>query len=37
MALQYGIFAANYPLTDDDLEAGTLLPASSRTVANFMP
>lgn len=24
MALQYGIFAANYPLTDDDLEAGTL-------------
>lgn len=24
MALQYGIFAANYPLTEDDLEAGTL-------------
>lgn len=24
MALQYGIFAANYPLTDDDLESGTL-------------
>lgn len=24
MALQYGVFAANYPLTDDDLEAGTL-------------
>lgn len=24
MALQYGIFAANYPLTDEDLEAGTL-------------
>jgi len=24
MALQYGIFAANYPLTDDDLEANTL-------------
>ena len=24
MALQYGIFAANYPLTDDELEAGVL-------------
>jgi regulator of PEP synthase PpsR (kinase-PPPase family) len=24
MALQYGVFAANYPLTDDDLEATTL-------------
>src|SRR5580692_12460487 len=24
LALQYGVFAANYPLTDDDLEAGTL-------------
>ena len=24
MALQYGVFAANYPLTDDDLETGTL-------------
>ena len=24
MALQYGVFAANYPLTDDELEAGTL-------------
>ena len=24
MALQYGIFAANYPLTEDDLEANTL-------------
>src|SRR6202044_3801095 len=24
MALQYGVFAANYPLTDDDLESGTL-------------
>jgi regulator of PEP synthase PpsR (kinase-PPPase family) len=24
MALQYGIFAANYPLTEDDLENGTL-------------
>jgi len=24
MALQYGIFAANYPLTDDDLEANAL-------------
>ena len=24
MALQYGIFAANYPLTDDDLESGEL-------------
>jgi [pyruvate, water dikinase]-phosphate phosphotransferase / [pyruvate, water dikinase] kinase len=24
MALQYGVFAANYPLTDDDLEAGRL-------------
>jgi [pyruvate, water dikinase]-phosphate phosphotransferase / [pyruvate, water dikinase] kinase len=24
MALQYGVFAANYPLTDDDLEAGAL-------------
>jgi len=27
MALQYGIYAANYPLTEDDLEAGKL-PAS---------
>jgi [pyruvate, water dikinase]-phosphate phosphotransferase / [pyruvate, water dikinase] kinase len=26
MALQYGIFAANYPLTEDDLEAGALPP-----------
>ena len=24
MALQYGVFAANYPLTEDDLEAGGL-------------
>ena len=24
MALQYGVFAANYPLTEDDLEAGNL-------------
>jgi regulator of PEP synthase PpsR (kinase-PPPase family) len=24
MALQYGVFAANYPLTDEDLEAGVL-------------
>jgi [pyruvate, water dikinase]-phosphate phosphotransferase / [pyruvate, water dikinase] kinase len=24
LALQYGVFAANYPLTEDDLEAGTL-------------
>ncbi len=24
MALQYGIFAANYPLTDEDLETGSL-------------
>ena len=24
MALQYGVFAANYPLTEDDLEAGKL-------------
>ena len=24
MALQYGVFAANYPLTEDDLEAGQL-------------
>jgi regulator of PEP synthase PpsR (kinase-PPPase family) len=24
MALQYGVFAANYPLTDDDLESGRL-------------
>ncbi|MCC7462189.1 MAG: kinase/pyrophosphorylase [Gammaproteobacteria bacterium] len=24
MALQYGIFAANYPLTDEDLEAGSV-------------
>ncbi len=26
MALQYGIYTANYPLTEDDLEAGTLPP-----------
>jgi regulator of PEP synthase PpsR (kinase-PPPase family) len=26
MALQYGVFAANYPLTDEDLEAATLPP-----------
>ncbi len=26
LALQYGVFAANYPLTEDDLEAGTLPP-----------
>jgi len=26
MALQYGVFAANYPLTEDDLEAGQLPP-----------
>jgi [pyruvate, water dikinase]-phosphate phosphotransferase / [pyruvate, water dikinase] kinase len=26
MALQYGVFAANYPLTDDELEAGALPP-----------
>jgi hypothetical protein len=26
MALQYGVFAANYPLTDDDLENGRLPP-----------
>lgn len=24
MALQYGVFAANYPITEDDLEAGVL-------------
>jgi regulator of PEP synthase PpsR (kinase-PPPase family) len=24
LALQYGVFAANYPLTDDELESGTL-------------
>jgi regulator of PEP synthase PpsR (kinase-PPPase family) len=24
MALQYGVFAANYPLTEEDLEAGKL-------------
>ena len=24
MALQYGVFAANYPLTEDDLESGKL-------------
>jgi hypothetical protein len=24
MALQYGVFAANYPLTEDDLESGEL-------------
>ena len=29
MALQYGVFAANYPLTEDDLESG-LLPAVLR-------
>jgi regulator of PEP synthase PpsR (kinase-PPPase family) len=29
MALQYGVFAANYPLTDDDLE-GTALPTALR-------
>jgi [pyruvate, water dikinase]-phosphate phosphotransferase / [pyruvate, water dikinase] kinase len=26
MALQYGVFAANYPLTEEDLEAGKLPP-----------
>ena len=26
LALQYGVFAANYPLTEDDLEAGRLPP-----------
>ena len=26
MALQYGIFAANYPLTEDDLESGKIPP-----------
>ena len=26
MALQYGVFAANYPLTEDDLEVGRLPP-----------
>jgi [pyruvate, water dikinase]-phosphate phosphotransferase / [pyruvate, water dikinase] kinase len=26
MALQYGVFASNYPLTDDELEAGSLPP-----------
>jgi [pyruvate, water dikinase]-phosphate phosphotransferase / [pyruvate, water dikinase] kinase len=26
MALQYGVFAANYPLTEDDLESGALPP-----------
>jgi regulator of PEP synthase PpsR (kinase-PPPase family) len=26
MALQYGVFAANYPLTEDDLESGELPP-----------
>ena len=30
MALQYGIFAANYPLTEDDFE-GKQLPAPLRT------
>jgi [pyruvate, water dikinase]-phosphate phosphotransferase / [pyruvate, water dikinase] kinase len=29
MALQYGVFAANYPLTEDDLESGTLPAALS--------
>ena len=29
MALQYGVFAANYPLTDEDLE-GTTLPTALR-------
>lgn len=27
LALQYGIYAANYPLSEDDLEPGTLPPA----------
>jgi len=26
LALQYGVFAANYPLTEDDLESGRLPP-----------
>jgi regulator of PEP synthase PpsR (kinase-PPPase family) len=26
MALQYGVFAANYPLTEDDMESGNLPP-----------
>ncbi len=29
MALQYGIFAANYPLTEEDLESGRLPPVLS--------
>ncbi len=31
LALQYGVFAANYPLTEDDLEAGRL-PDAPRAV-----
>ncbi|MCC6173649.1 MAG: kinase/pyrophosphorylase, partial [Gammaproteobacteria bacterium] len=27
MAMQYGVFAANYPLTEDDLESSQLPPA----------
>jgi len=30
LALQYGVFAANYPLTEDDLEAGRLPPRLER-------
>ncbi|MCS6947908.1 MAG: kinase/pyrophosphorylase [Steroidobacteraceae bacterium] len=30
MALQYGVFAANYPLTDDELESGKLPAALQR-------
>ena len=32
MALQYGIFAANYPLTDEELESGRLAAAHSRRI-----
>ena len=35
MALQYGIFAANYPLTEDDLEAGKLPAALARHQAKL--
>jgi regulator of PEP synthase PpsR (kinase-PPPase family) len=31
MALQYGVFAANYPLTEDDLESGKIAGASRST------
>ena len=37
MALQYGVFAANYPLTEDDLESGKLPQRLERIVASSMP